>query len=343
MTPVEKSNPSSGSAAYLPLWYGLGSFLLIWGWAESHGSHWWQLVTEWRLQLAVIARAWFGAVAPIGSATLTLPVLLSDGQLSPASFLMFSFAVQAVALTTGTTYILCRKLYIDWPVVRSTVTGTIIGTPIGLLFLAPELSSILTISCYSIVWGSFGFAALLWLRDRPAHQFPPAAPNRMLRKTSFACGLLGGLALSSVIGSGSTLPLYAVLVFLGRLDVKNAAATCTVIAAVNAWVGLITLVFLRDFEPAAFQLWLAVAPAAALSVPLAWAVADRIRPQATLSLAALCCLVQAGWLLIETREQLPIVGQMYVLAGLAGGVFVFRLLYLLGVVTSQPLSQPDNS
>ena len=341
--PFEKSGSRSRTAAYLPLWCWFGALMLLWGWAEGHGSHWGQLVTEWKLQLAVIARAWFGAVAPIGSATLTLPVLLSDGQLSPQSFLMFSFAVQAVALTTGTTYILCRKLYVDWPVVRSTVAGTVIGTPLGLVFLAPQFSSILTISFYAIVWGSFGLAALLWLRDRPAQHFPPHKPSRMLQKTAFACGLLGGLGLSSIIGSGSTLPLYAVLVFLRRLDVKNAAATCTVIAAANALAGSITLLFQHDFEPAVFHLWLAVAPAAALSVPVAWMIADRVRPQATLYLAALCCLVQAGWLLLETREQLPFVGQIYVIAGLGGGVFVFRLLHLLGVVASRQFAQPENS
>ena len=316
----------------------MAGFAAIWCLAVWRNPSWLRLDDSWRLQLAVITRGWFGAIAPVGTGTLILPVMVSGGEFSPHAFRTLCFLIQAVALTSGTLYVLCRRLTVDWALASCTILGCALGTPLGLRLIAPHISSAAVVAVYAIVWGSFGLAALLWLRDHPPLSFPPPPPRRILRYAAFASGIIGGGAISSILGAGSCLPFYAMLVFLRRLDIRGAAATCTVVSAANSFIGAGSLMAQGEIEPAAFHLWLPAAPIACLTIPLAWILLNRIKPYMTLLLAGTYCVLQAAWLILQFRSEWPAVGLVYIAAALAYGLFMYRILHLIGMAMARSTS-----
>ena len=287
-----------------PLAFWLVGFFALWGCALWRSEQWGDVAQHWVLALLVGVRSLLGAFAPIGSGAAGLPWLLATGDNSLDAARTWGLSVQIVGMTSAITLILCRRLTVDWPMVRSGVWGCLFGTPLGLRYFAPLVPRTWAIVLYCAVWCAFGLTLLQWGRviaERPDQRVPPGTK---LTKFAFLAGWLGGGCFGSVLGGGAAIPFYVVMVLLRRTSLRTAMTSCAMLMGFNAFLSLAFLSVVGGLEPAALGRWLATAPVVCVGVPLGFLVLQRCPPRFLLLLAAVSCLAAAAWMLVRFQSDL---------------------------------------
>lgn len=262
-------------------------------------------------------RSFLGAFAPIGSGAVGLPWLLASGDSSLGAARTWAISVQIVGMTSAITFVLCRRLRVDWPMVRGAVFGCLLGTPIGLWLVVPRVPWTWAIVLYCSMWCALGVALFQWGRviaERPDPKLP-AAPK--LTRVAFLAGGLGGGCLGAILGGGTAIPFYVVMVLLRKSSLRTAMTSCTMLMGFNAFLSLAFLAAAGDLEPAILNRWLATAPIVCVGVPLGFLALLRFPPRFVLFQTAIACLAGAGWMLWRFQSDLGLEG----LLAIALGVF----------------------
>lgn len=291
-------------ADFKPLAFWLIAFVALWGGALWRSEEWSGLARHWVLALLMGIRSLLGAFAPIGSGAAGLPWLLASGDSSVLGTRTWSLSLQVVGMTSAITYILCRRLPVDWPMVRSSGWGCLWGAPLGLRYFAPYFSGTWAIVLYCSIWCALGLALLHWGRAIAERPDQTVRPDRRLTRFAFLAGLLGSGCFASVLGGGAALPFYAVMVLLRRTSLRTAMASCAMVMGFNAFLSLAWLAVFGGLEPAGHSRWLATAPVVCFGVPLGFLLLERIAPRLLLLLAAVSCLASVVWMLVRFQSDL---------------------------------------
>ena len=267
-------------------------FLVVWT-----GDHWQPLAEHWGIALAMAIGSYAAGSTPMGGGTVGFPVLVLMFGEEPTLGRDFSFAIQSIGMTSATIFILCRRQPIEWPMLRWAVLGSAIGTPIGVLLLAPLVSGLFIKVLFAVVWCSFGVLHLYRLKEIVRHEGLAPGAHRFDRNAGFLVGLVAGATVSSITGVGVDMVLYAVLVLLCQADLRIAIPTSVIIMTFTSLFGLAAKTLFGSLQPGVFENWLAAAPVVVLGAPLGAFIVNRIGRTSTLLVVSILCVGQFLWTL----------------------------------------------
>lgn len=299
----------------------LAAFYGIWAFLVFVQDYWPLAVQHWPIAAAMAFGSYFAGSTPMGGGTVGFPVLvlLFHG---PASLGRdFSFAVQSVGMTSASIFIMSRRQAVAWPMLRWAMVGSLVGTPLGLYFIAPLVSGLVVKVLFAVIWASFAVMTLVKLREVAGLTGITPLPDRFHRTSGLLVGFFGGACAAALTGVGIDMVIYAVLVLLCRADLKIAIPTSVILMAFTSLVGIATRNLQGTLNPETFGNWLAAAPVVALGAPFGAFIVNRIGRTPTLIVVALLCLGQFVWTCVEEWPNLGIVG----LALAVGGVLLFNL------------------
>jgi uncharacterized membrane protein YfcA len=316
-------------AAWLVLALGLGH----WGLAREH----------WPMALSMAIGSYAAGSTPMGGGTVGFPVLVLLFDMPASLGRDFSFAVQSIGMVSASLFILARRQTLAWPMLRGAMLGSLVGTPLGILFLAPAIPDLWIKLVFAVLWGSFGLLHLYRLNEITAHNAcPHSEPKR-----DFSLGLwLGAAAGASAVattGVGIDMLIYAVLVLMCRVDLKVAIPTSVVIMAFSSVIGVVVKSLSGDWHPQVFGNWMAAAPVVALGAPLGVFVVSLIGRKPTLLVVACLCVVQLLWTCYVEWQAIGPAGAVIVAATVLLGLLGFEWLRSIGRRRPRPEASPEPS
>jgi uncharacterized membrane protein YfcA len=282
----------------------LGVFYTAWLALVVGGGQLRTVAEHWRIAVAMALGSYVAGSTPMGGGTVGFPILVLLFGESPKLGRDFSFAIQSVGMTSATIYILSRRQPLEWTILGWALVGSVVGTPLGVVFLAPHVPEVWIKVLFAVAWASFGLLHLRRIDDICANVGETPAAHRFDRNAGLAVGLLAGATLAAITGVGIDMLLYAVMVLLMRADLKVAIPSAVIAMAFTSLVGLATKLAFTGVHPGVWANWLAAAPVVVLGAPLGAFVVARIGRRSTLRVVAVLCLAQFAWTMRAERNHL---------------------------------------
>lgn len=313
------SEPKKNQMWVFGLW--LAVFYTVWLGIVITGNHWQTLREHWGIATAMAMGSYVAGSTPMGGGTVGFPILVLLFKLPATLGRDFSFAVQSIGMTSAAIFIFCRRQHLEWVLLRWSLLGSLIGTPLGIFFFAPLVPELVIKILFAVVWASFGVLHLRRTNDICANIGETGAAHAFDRKVGFTVGLLGGALVASVTGVGIDMILYAVMVLLMRADLKTAIPSSVVIMAFTSLVGIATKAFFAGVQEGVYENWLAAAPVVALGAPLGAFIVDKIGRKPTLLVVAVLCVIQFLWTMQQEQARIGWTGVFLC----AAAVVVFNL------------------
>jgi uncharacterized membrane protein YfcA len=201
---------------------------------------------------------------------------------------------------------------------KGAMAGALVGTPLGIVFLAPHVPELWIKLVFAVVWCSFGVLHLYRIGEIASHDGMTEFDERWDFRVGLALGLFSGATVAAVTGVGIDMVLYAALVLLCRADLKIAIPSSVVIMAFTSLVGVLVKNLTTGLQPGAFENWLAAAPIVAIGAPLGVFVVNLIGRKPTLLFVAVLCVGQFVWTCYTERAVMGPLGLL--LAAVAVGL-----------------------
>ena len=303
--------------AWLVLFYGAWLALVV------LGNHFQTVIEHWPMAAAMAIGSYVAGSTPMGGGTVGFPVLVLLMDLPATLGRDFSFAIQAVGMTSASIYILCSRQELEWPMLRAALPGALIGTPLGILFVAPLASDLFIKLLFASMWCSFGLLHLRRINEITGYQGMTPHNIAFDHRVGLIVGFFGGLTIASITGVGIDMFIYMFLVLWCHADLKIAIPTSVVLMAFTSVVGIVTKLLLGDLQPGTFENWLAAAPVVALGAPFGALVVSKVGRRPTLVIVSILCVVQFAWTLVHERDAL----NAWNVAAALMGVVVFLLIF----------------
>ncbi len=322
--------PSKPTSKLWPFVVWLAAFYATWLFLVASGHHWHTLREHWGIAAAMAFGSYAAGSTPLGGGTIGFPVLVLLFNQSATLGRDFSFAIQSIGMTSASIFILCRRQPLEWVLLRWTLLGSLIGTPLGVLLLAPHVPGIAIKLIFAVIWASFGVLHLYRTDVICRNVGETPAAHRFDRNVGFAVGLLAGATVASITGVGIDMILYAMMVLLMRADLKVAIPTTVIVMAFTSLVGIATKDLSGGVQPGVYGNWLAAAPVVALGAPLGAFIVNRTGRKPTLYIVAFLCIAQFVWAL---HQSFPVLGSLGVAAALCAVVMfnvALEFLWRLG-------------
>jgi len=311
-------------------WVWLAGFYAAWLSIVAIGDHWSALAQHRGIAVAMAFGSYVAGSTPMGGGTVGFPILVLLFHESPRLGRDFSFAVQSIGMTSATIYILSHRQPLEWAILGWALFGSLIGTPLGTILIAPRVPEIWIKVLFAIVWASFGLLHLRRTNDICANVGETPAAHRFDRNSGFAVGLVAGATIAAITGVGIDMILYAVMVLLMRADLKVAIPSSVILMAFTSLVGIATKAAITGVQAGVFANWLAAAPIVAVGAPLGAFIVSHIGRRPTLLFVAVLCVVQFVWTIKSELDHLGILGAaLSVLAVLACNA-AFEWLWRIG-------------
>ncbi|WGL16439.1 sulfite exporter TauE/SafE family protein [Microbulbifer bruguierae] len=283
------------------------------------------------MALSMAIGSYAAGSTPMGGGTVGFPVLVLLFDMPASLGRDFSFAVQSIGMVSASLFILCRRQTLAWSMLRGALLGSLLATPLGILFFAPLVPELWVKLAFAVIWGSFGILHLYRLQEITGHDHAgdPRCPRDF--RIGLLLGAVSGFLAVSVTGVGIDMVIYAALVLLSRVDLKVAIPTSVVIMAFSSVVGVAVKSLAGDWQPGVLANWLAAAPVVALGAPLGVFVVSLIGRKPTLVVVALLCVVQFVWTCVSERETLGVYGSALAMLAVVLCLGGFEALRLLGL------------
>jgi uncharacterized protein len=312
------------------LW--LAAFYGLWSWLVFGQDRWGTVKEHWPIALAMSFGSYVAGSTPMGGGTVGFPILVLLFGMPASMGRDFSFAVQSIGMTSAAIFILARRQPLAWSMLKGSMAGSLVGTPLGIFFLAPHVPELWIKVVFAVVWCSFGVLHLYRLGEIASHDGMTEFDERWDFRVGLALGLFSGATVAAVTGVGIDMVLYAALVLLCRADLKIAIPTSVVIMAFTSLVGVAVKNLTTGLQPGAFENWLAAAPIVALGAPLGVFVVNLIGRKPTLLFVAVLCVGQFVWTCYTERVALGLIGMLLSAAAVGIALLGFERLRALGAV-----------
>jgi uncharacterized membrane protein YfcA len=312
------------------LWIGL--FFSVWAWLVFGHDRWEEVEAHWPIALAMALGSYAAGSTPMGGGTVGFPILVLLFDLPAQLGRDFSFAVQSIGMTSASIFILARRQPLAWAMLKGTMVGSLIGTPLGIFLIAPYVPSLWIKLVFAVVWGSFGLLHLRRIGEIASHEGMTEFDERWDIRVGLLIGLLSGATVASVTGVGIDMVLYTVLVLLCRADLKIAIPTSVVIMAFTSLIGIATKAAFTGVQPGVYENWLAAAPVVIFGAPLGAFMVDFIGRKPTLFFVAILCVGQLVWTLQQEQSALGIGGIVIALLAVGLCLLGFERLRAYGAV-----------
>ncbi|HLK31366.1 MAG TPA: sulfite exporter TauE/SafE family protein [Puia sp.] len=232
---------------------------------------------RWPSALTMIFGSFIAGSSPEGSAAISYPIFTLLLNIPPAVARNFSFAIQSIGMTSATLLILGLHIKVEWNYIKFVTLGGIFGLVFGTYQIVPLVSPIMAKLFFVSLWLSFGIA--LWIENgRPARQVFDEIRNfnsgDIARLIAF--GFIGGI-ISSLFGTGINIFTYCIMTIYYGVSEKVATPSSVIIMTIETILGFfLHAQIIKDFQPAAFEMWLACVPIVALFAPLGAFVVSKL-------------------------------------------------------------------
>jgi uncharacterized protein len=216
---------------------------------------------QWATVLTMIFGSFIAGASPEGSAAVAYPIFTLILKIAPPVARNFAFAIQSIGMTSASLLIIGMRLKVDWNYIIFVTIGGIFGLFLGTYYVVPYISPVQAKLFFVSLYLSFGIA--LWLQNRrpqrevfdKIEKFKNSDKGRLI-----IFGLVGGI-ISSIFGTG--INIYY------RVSEKVATPSSVIIMTIETILGLfIHTQLINDFQPEAFEIWLACVPFVAVFAPL---------------------------------------------------------------------------
>lgn len=296
----------------------LGAFFCVWLYLVIGQNLWSDAVAHWPMALAMAIGSYAAGSTPMGGGTVGFPVLVLLFDLPASLGRDFSFAIQSIGMVSASIFILCRRQPLAWAILQGAMLGALVGTPLGIFFIAPYIPELWIKLTFAVVWASFGLLHLYRLDEIAGHSGMTEFDENWDFRLGLWVGLLAGATVAAVTGVGIDMVLYTALVLLCRADLKIAIPSSVVIMAYTSVLGvLVKTIFGNGLQPGTFENWLAAAPVVAIGAPLGVFIVARIGRKPTLLVVAALCVGQFVWTLFNEQKTLGITGTLISLLAVA--------------------------
>ncbi len=309
---------------WLVLFYGAWLILVYFG------GYFTTVLEHWPMAAAMAMGSYVAGSTPMGGGTVGFPVLVLFMDLPATLGRDFSFAIQAVGMTSASIYILCSRQELEWPMLRAALPGALIGTPLGILFVAPLASDLFIKLLFASMWCSFGLLHLRRIREITSYEGMTPHDISFDHRVGFIVGFFGGLTIASITGVGIDMFLYMFLVLWCHADLRIAIPTSVVLMAFTSLVGVVFKLLFGGLEPGTFENWLAAAPVVAIGAPFGALVVSKIGRRLTLVVVSVLCVLQFIWTLVHERAALTVWSFSAALLGVVVFLLLFQDMYRHG-------------
>jgi uncharacterized membrane protein YfcA len=280
---------------------------------------------QWATVLTMIFGSFIAGASPEGSAAVAYPIFTLILKIQPAIARNFAFAIQSIGMTSASLLIIGLKLKVDWNYIIFVTIGGAIGLFLGTYYVVPLVSPIQAKLFFVSLWLSFGIA--LWLQNRKPQReifeqiqnFQNSDKGRLI-----IFGLVGGI-ISSIFGTGINIFTFCLMTIYYRVSEKVATPSSVIIMTIETILGLfIHTQLINDFQPEAFEIWLACVPFVAIFAPLGAFVISKMPRKGIATLLYIILIVQffgAMWVIKPSLNQALICGFI-----LVSGISLFTYL-----------------
>jgi uncharacterized membrane protein YfcA len=305
----------------------LGVFYLTWAIWIVASDQLMVVASHWPIACSMALGSFFAGSTPMGGGSIGFPVLVLWMQEASSLGRDFSFAIQSIGMVSASLYILSMRQPLQWRLLRGAMLGTLVGTPLGLLYLSPLIPSLWVKVVFSVLWGAFGIFHLIRLSSLAAAASGDNLKRAAERETGFVLGLIGGGTVAALTGVGVDMLIYMVMILWLRTDLRVAIPTSVLLMAMTSVIGLATQWLMGELDHAIWPHWSAAAPVVAIGAPLgAWSV-SKIKRSSAIGIVSMLCVLQFAWLLFSQAGQLGRWGLLIVLLSLVALVWCYLMLY----------------
>ena len=225
---------------YLWIWLlWLFGFYAVWLYLVLGLGLWPEAKAHWPIAVAMTFGSYAAGSTPMGGGTVGFPVLVLLFELPASLGRDFSFAVQAIGMTSASIFILARRQPVAWGMLKGAIIGSLIGTPLGIWFIAPFIPELWIKLVFAVIWASFGILHLYRINEIAGHSGMTEFDERWDLKAGIWIGLISGATVAAVTGVGIDMVLYTALILLCRTDLKIAIPTSVIIMAFSSVLGVL--------------------------------------------------------------------------------------------------------
>lgn len=232
---------------------------------------------RWPAALTMIFGSFIAGSSPEGSAAIAYPVFTLLLDIPPAIARNFAFAIQSIGMTSATLLILGLRIKVEWNYILFVTLGGVFGLVFGTYQIVPLVSPVMAKLFFVSLWLSFGIA--LWMENRhPARQvFDTIQGFKTSDKINLIIfGFVGGI-ISSLFGTGINIFTYCIMTIYYRVSEKVATPSSVIIMTIETLLGFfLHAQIIKDFQPAAFEMWIACVPVVVFFAPLGAFVISRL-------------------------------------------------------------------
>jgi uncharacterized membrane protein YfcA len=232
---------------------------------------------RWPSALTMIFGSFIAGSSPEGSAAVSYPIFTLLLNIPPPVARNFSFAIQSIGMTCATLLILGLRIKVEWNYIKFVTLGGVFGLVFGTYKIVPLVSPIMAKLFFVSLWLSFGIA--LWIENsRPARKVFDEIVNFNTKDKQrlVLFGFIGGI-ISSLFGTGINIFTYCIMTIYYGVSEKVATPSSVIIMTIETLLGFfIHAQIVKDFQPAAFEMWIACVPLVAFFAPLGAFVVSKL-------------------------------------------------------------------
>lgn len=246
---------------------------------------------QWATVITMIFGSFIAGASPEGSAAVAYPIFTLILKIAPPIARNFAFAIQSIGMTSASLLIIGMKLKVDWNYIIFVTIGGVFGLFFGTYYVVPYISPVQAKLFFVSLYLSFGIA--LWMQNRrPQREVFDRIQNfqNSDRGRLIIFGLVGGI-ISSIFGTGINIFTFCLMTIYYRVSEKVATPSSVIIMTIETILGLfIHTQLLNDFQPEAFEIWLACVPFVAIFAPLGAFVISKM-PRKGIATLLYCILI----------------------------------------------------
>ena len=284
---------------------------------------------RWPSALTMIFGSFIAGSSPEGSAAVSYPIFTLLLNIPPPVARNFSFAIQSIGMTCATLLILGLRIKVEWNYIKFVTLGGVFGLVFGTYKIVPLVSPVMAKLFFVSLWLSFGIA--LWIENsRPARKVFDEIVNFKAtdKQRLILFGFIGGI-ISSLFGTGINIFTYCIMTIYYGVSEKVATPSSVIIMTIETLLGFfIHAQVVKDFQPAASEMWIACVPIVAFFAPLGAFVVSKLPRKRIAQFLYLILIIQffgAMWVIKPAGLKL-----IMCFAVLAAGLFIFTYLARAG-------------
>ncbi|MCF6439904.1 sulfite exporter TauE/SafE family protein [Pseudoalteromonas luteoviolacea] len=263
-------------------------------WMQGLSSAMLQVLQEIEIAVTMALGSFVAGGTALGGGAVAFPVMTKVLGIEPSTAKVFSLAIQSFGMTAATITILCRRIPIYTNLVLLALPMSALGVIISLLYVAPIAPRLLVKSIFSFLLLCFAITMLLrwWRKAHHQHSAQKIQPSTL---RFMLVAFIGGVA-SGLVGSGSDIALFALLVIAYNADIKKATATSVVVMAFTSLIGsAMNAWYLGAITPQIESYLLAAIPIVVVGAPLGAYVCSKVKVGQLVSFLLLLILLEASF------------------------------------------------